>query len=149
MGGGKWIFDSKQGRKLISGPFQLQTPPTCSQATVRPPDGVHLLESPTGQKWAITKMKLLQNAQVEVSKVFNIEFTTWGFIEKPGSNMKGWVRMNDLCSMDASSASCDLRNCAAMSSAPSFDNQAFGAEKSSSEIFIGPLLLESFARQAA
>jgi hypothetical protein len=109
---GHWIFDSKHGRKLLSGPADVQEHSPCWKATVKEACGVYMWKAPTTQKWAQTKMKLLQHAQVEVQKTIGVEFDVWGFIAKPGSNMEGWVRLRDLTLEDASPASCGLRSCA-------------------------------------
>jgi len=108
--GGRWVFDTKGGRKVLIGPVEPQELPAGTLATVRKSDGVYLLQSPTRQRWAIGKMMLLPQARVTVTKLFDAEFAQWGFISKPGSRFEGWVHMDDLCLEDTSPASSSLRS---------------------------------------
>jgi hypothetical protein len=106
---GHWIFDAKSGRKVLHGPVQFKEPSSAT-ATVRVPNGVHLLDGPTNQKWAVSKKLLLQHAQVEVTKIFEAEFTQWAFVSKPGSGMQGWIHLDGLCCDDSSPSASGLRS---------------------------------------
>lgn len=95
--GGKWIFDCKGGRKVLDGPVEVEKTAAGTVAAVCAVAGVHLLLSPTKEKWAVSKMRLLQHAQVSVKMIFEAEFVQWGFVSKTGaSGMTGWIRMDDL-----------------------------------------------------
>lgn len=109
---GRWIFDGKGAafRKVLSGPWKPEEPVVAAEATVRAANGVYLRQSPTKQKWAVGKMLLLQHAKVSVTKFFEAEFCKWGFVSKPGSNMEGWVNMDDLRLEDPSSSLSGLRS---------------------------------------
>lgn len=112
---GRWIFDSKGGKKVVFGPVQLQVAPEGASASVRAPGGVFLLQSPTNQKWAIGKRRLLQHAKVEVKSSLstgtevNCTFSQWTFVRAAGAGFDGWVHTDDLCFEDTSPASSDLR----------------------------------------
>merc|ERR1719443_855147 len=60
--GGRWIFDAKAGRKVLLGPIQFQELPAGTQAKVTAQNGIHLLQSPTNEKWAVSKLRLLCDA---------------------------------------------------------------------------------------
>jgi len=103
--GGRWIFDSKSGRKVLSGPHTLKEAAIGTVASVAPREGAHLFTAPTNQKWAIGKMLLLFNAQVEVKRTFDVECVRWAFVSKPGaSGMEGWLPMDKL-SLDSVASS--------------------------------------------
>jgi len=106
---GRWIFDAKAGRKMLAGPVEVQVFGSDSMATVTASEGVNLSQSPTNQSWATTKMRLLQNAKVQVKKVVDAESVSWGLVAKPGSNMEGWLRLDDLCLGDTPPSKSDLR----------------------------------------
>jgi hypothetical protein len=94
---------------MLAGPVEVQVFGSDSMATVTASEGVNLSQSPTNQSWATTKMRLLQNAKVQVKKVVDAESVSWGLVAKPGSNMEGWLRLDDLCLGDTPPSKSDLR----------------------------------------
>jgi len=93
---GLWIFDSKNGRPLVDGPVDAETPVPGTTACVRADGGAYLLSSPTNQKWALTKLLLLDNSQVHVLLTVEYDGTKWALVSKPGSNVKGWIHLDRL-----------------------------------------------------
>lgn len=93
---GLWIFDSKNGRQLVDGPVDAETPVPGTTACVRADGGVYLLTSPTNQKWAVTKLLLLDNSQVHLLLTVEYDGTKWALVSKPGSNVKGWLHLDRL-----------------------------------------------------
>lgn len=95
---GLWIFDSKNGRQLVDGPVDAETPVPGTTASVRADkeNGLYLLSSPTNQKWALTKLLLLDNSQVHVLLTAECDGTKWALVSKPGSNVKGWLHYDRL-----------------------------------------------------
>lgn len=87
---GNWIFDMKNGSRIIHGPMDMRE---CNdlQASVIAEAGVFMLKGPTPEAWARTKMVLLHEAKVAVARMVQIDGVWWSSVSKPGGVMRGWV----------------------------------------------------------
>jgi hypothetical protein len=102
---GRWIFDSKAGRKVLEGPMAIEVPMLGTKAVVKPATGVHLRSGPTKMDWAETKMRLLKGAKVDVLKLTEplpAEQHTgplrYAYVTKSGGagGIEGWMYLDDL-----------------------------------------------------
>jgi hypothetical protein len=99
-----WIFDLKNGRRIVDGPIDMQVLPPFSMGTVREQgiqdpkkDGIHLLSSPTRQRWATTKFFLMKGSKVKASMACEVEYTRWVFVSKgEGGGIEGWTPVASL-----------------------------------------------------
>lgn len=108
---GRWIFDSKAGRKVLEGPLDVQVAAPGTKAIAKPETGVLLRSAPTTLSWAETKKRLLQGAKVEVLKTLvnpaGTEKQTapqrWAYISKSGGpgGIEGWMYLDELTIEDA------------------------------------------------
>jgi len=102
---GSWIFDMKNGNKVVRGPIDLQALPPNTMATVKAQggvgnncnDGILLRSSPTNQKWAATKFFLLHNSKVHATQQCEADGTCWIFVTKPGGGIEGWAPYDSVC----------------------------------------------------
>eukprot|EP00746_Dinoflagellata_sp_MGD_P164838 gnl/MRDRNA2_/MRDRNA2_93736_c0_seq1.p1 gnl/MRDRNA2_/MRDRNA2_93736_c0~~gnl/MRDRNA2_/MRDRNA2_93736_c0_seq1.p1 ORF type:complete len:518 (+),score=113.80 gnl/MRDRNA2_/MRDRNA2_93736_c0_seq1:138-1691(+) len=88
-----WVFDKKNKRNLVEelGPKEVKEVELEGTVKETTDSGVHLRLSPTMDKWALTKMLLLENSRVQVNKSANLENKEWLQVSMPGRNMQGWV----------------------------------------------------------
>lgn len=94
-----WIFDERAGKIAVHGPIDMQVLPSYTMATVRTQSasfgncsgGVHLLSSPTNQKWAITKLFLLHNSKVQAIQRCEVEGACWVLVKKGEGGIEGWA----------------------------------------------------------
>jgi len=90
-----WVFDKKNRRSLLEemGPKEVKELELEGQVKENADNinGVHLRAAPTTEKWALTKMLLLANARVQVTKSANLENKEWLQVSMPGRNMEGWL----------------------------------------------------------
>jgi len=92
--GAGWIFDCKNPRDQLAKEVVVQAQPTGTVGTISNPSGVSLLSSPSNETWAVTHMRLLQHAHVQISYVYD---SLWAFVVKVGcDSMEGWVLMEDI-----------------------------------------------------
>mmetsp|Transcript_6177 Transcript_6177/g.17089 ORF Transcript_6177/g.17089 Transcript_6177/m.17089 type:complete len:508 (+) Transcript_6177:64-1587(+) len=90
-----WLFDCKDGRQLAEGPVDMITHQDAF-TTVLAPEGLHLLSSPTRQKWAQTNKCLLIGARVQVMRTCQVEDAAWSYVAQPGGGMEGWSLASNL-----------------------------------------------------
>lgn len=90
---GLWIFDRNGGRERAIGPL-----PTVALSEERrlsaidSPQGVMLRHAPTQLKWANgSKLRLLDNAKVQVSTLLEIQDVYWAYVSQVGGNLQGWM----------------------------------------------------------
>lgn len=96
---GGWIFDVKNGRKVLKGPTEMQMLPSFTMASVRAQatlgnncsGGIHLQSSPTNQKWAVTKFFLLHASKVQATCCCEAEGICWIFVKKGEGGIEGWA----------------------------------------------------------
>lgn len=88
-----WVFDKKNRRNLLEelGPKEVKDFELEGQVKESTGNGVHLRTSPTMEKWAETKMLLLSNSRVQVTRSAKLENKEWLQVSMPGRNMQGWV----------------------------------------------------------
>lgn len=88
--GSGWLFDMKaDGRPMLEGPIDVQGT-TGETATVIQSGGVTLLQAPTAEPWAATKMVVLQHSTVQIGLRAHLKGVLWVQVSKPGG-MTGWV----------------------------------------------------------
>lgn len=85
-----WLFDCKDDKELVRGPIDM-TSHNGAFGTVRAedPKGLHLLSSPTSQRWARTNRHLLNGARVQLIRTCQVEDERWTFVSQRGG-MEGW-----------------------------------------------------------
>jgi len=113
---GGWLFDVKNGKKVVEGPVEMQVLPASTMGTVRAQGalgnncsgGIHLVSSPTKQKWAITKLFLLHNSKVQITYRCEAEGICWICVKKGEGGVEGWATSESILlegSFDESAAS--------------------------------------------
>jgi hypothetical protein len=90
-----WVFDKKNKRTLVEEMSPKDVKELELEGIVKESadnsGGVHLRASPTVEKWALTKMLLLENSRLQVTKSATLENREWLQVSMPGRNMQGWV----------------------------------------------------------
>jgi len=91
-----WVFDKKNRRNLLEEMSpkdvkELEVEGQVNETACTSQNGIHLSAAPTFEKWATTKMFLLANARVQVTKRANLENKEWLQVSMPGRNMQGWL----------------------------------------------------------
>merc|ERR1712070_903877 len=86
-----WVFDKKNRRNLVEevGPNQIKELEREGNVidSSEKWNGVNLRSSPTMEKWAETKMLLLANSRVQVTRSANLENKEWLQVSMMGRNM--------------------------------------------------------------
>lgn len=104
---GLWIFDRNGGRERASGPLPVEVPPSRSRLAVDAPQGVMLRHAPTDLKWAGgTKMRLLNDARVQVSMLLEIQGVHWAYVTQCGGSLQGWMSADSLKSSGDAPQAC-------------------------------------------
>lgn len=91
-----WVFDKKNKRNLVEelGPKEfkeMDMEGNVNESACGGQNGVHLRAGPTSERWAQTKMFLLSNARVQVTKSATLENKEWLQVSMPGRGMEGWL----------------------------------------------------------
>merc|ERR1712048_644644 len=87
--GGHWVFDSKKGNQMMQGPMNVEVLEPGTMAWVTSEGNLSC--SPTVQKWAVTKERLLERARVQVQLIFRQGAAQWAFVSKAGGSIEGWM----------------------------------------------------------
>mmetsp|Transcript_35513 Transcript_35513/g.99761 ORF Transcript_35513/g.99761 Transcript_35513/m.99761 type:complete len:528 (+) Transcript_35513:109-1692(+) len=96
---GLWVYDQKNGGEVMRGPMDVEVLPASTMASVS--CELQLLSAPTNARWALTKVRLLTQARVEVQLIFNDEGVQWAFVSKQNTpDMEGWAPCESLCLLD-------------------------------------------------
>jgi len=97
---GGWVFDVKNGKRILQGPIDVQALPSNTLGCVQSQGlsgnnergGILLSSSPTNQKWAVTKFFLLNSSKVHVNSLCEVDGIRWTCVSKPGGGgIEGWA----------------------------------------------------------
>lgn len=139
--GSGWVFDVKNGKRIVEGPIEMQVLPPSSMATVRGQEcdrkgGINLSSSPTKQRWATTKFFLMAGSKVRASMICEAEMTRWIYVTKGeggGGGIEGWAPADVLIQEVPTEASANRMTPNAPTEAPAILNTSSTANLSSAQ----------------
>lgn len=90
-----WIFDRKNGKRIIAGPCEVQERNNLISKVIAE-RGIKLLEAPTDEAWAKSSLTLLFGAQITVDLMVQLDGVWWSHVRRSQGSMEGWTPASGL-----------------------------------------------------